>query len=342
MPTSTLTGFTYDTGDLPPGERFDAWREMMAATHDVRRPGEADAPFSARLALWHLGSLLLSNGTFSAQVFTRREANIRRDQLDHYALFVQGSGQRVMHAGQHDAEFVLHTGDILIYDLAQPTDALASEGGSGTLYLPRDLVDEVIPGFSGFHGTVLRDAAARLLAGHILALGRALPDLSAATLPHIAAATREMALACLVEHLEGTVAASAPMEAAMRRAIERHIDARLGDPDLGPAAICEAFEISRTTLYRLFDPHGGVAGYIKQRRLLRIRSIILGAADPRPLAEIAEEFGFRSAAHFSREFRQAFGHPASEARSHRPGDLAGGDDVPPQAGIERVFRSLHP
>jgi AraC-like DNA-binding protein len=50
-------------------------------------------------------------------------------------------------------------------------------------------------------------------------------------------------------------------------AIKAEIERSLTDPALGPQALLDTFGITRSTLYRLFEPSGGVAAYIAKRRL---------------------------------------------------------------------------
>jgi AraC-like DNA-binding protein len=98
--------------------------------------------------------------------------------------------------------------------------------------------------------------------------------------------------------------------------IHAFIEAHLGDPTLTPAAVAAAHHISLRYLHKLFEPEPqGVAGMIRQRRLERCRHDLLdpGQAD-RPVAGIAARWGFSSAAHFSRVFRDAYGLPPAEFR----------------------------
>ncbi|MGJ7509533.1 helix-turn-helix domain-containing protein [Variovorax sp. GT1P44] len=77
--------------------------------------------------------------------------------------------------------------------------------------------------------------------------------------------------------------------------------------------------MSRSTLYRLFEARGGVADYIKERRLKRIHAAIVAPEHAtRQLVGIAEEFGLVDASHFSRIFRRHFGYSPSEARAQAP------------------------
>ena len=98
--------------------------------------------------------------------------------------------------------------------------------------------------------------------------------------------------------------------------IRAFIDAHLGDPELTPAAVAAAHHISLRYLHKLFEPEPqGVAGMIRQRRLERCRHDLLDPSQAdRPVAGIAARWGFSSAAHFSRVFRDVYGLPPAEFR----------------------------
>jgi AraC-like DNA-binding protein len=103
---------------------------------------------------------------------------------------------------------------------------------------------------------------------------------------------------------------------ALLRRIHAFIESHLGDPQLSPAAVAAAHHISLRYLHKLFEPGThGVAAVIRQRRLERCRDDLLDPAQvDRPVAGIAARWGFSSAAHFSRVFREAYGLPPAEFR----------------------------
>ena len=98
--------------------------------------------------------------------------------------------------------------------------------------------------------------------------------------------------------------------------VRRHIDAHLSDPTLDAEQVAARFALSRATLYRLFEPFGGVAGYIRARRLrraffaLRAREL----ANLR-ISDIAQRCGFASMATFTRTFNNAYGVTPAALRS---------------------------
>jgi AraC-like DNA-binding protein len=98
--------------------------------------------------------------------------------------------------------------------------------------------------------------------------------------------------------------------------VRAFIESHLSDPALTPAAVAAAHHISLRYLHKLFEPEPhGVAGLIRQRRLERCRHDLLDAAQAdRPVSGIAAHWGFSSAAHFSRVFREVYGLPPAEFR----------------------------
>jgi AraC-like DNA-binding protein len=107
--------------------------------------------------------------------------------------------------------------------------------------------------------------------------------------------------------------------------IHAFIESHLGDPDLTPAGVAAAHHISLRYLQKLFEPEShGVAGVIRQRRLERCRDDLLDPAQcERPVAGIAARWGFSSAAHFSRVFREAYGlPPAAFRRAYHLGEAS--------------------
>ncbi|MFJ6572714.1 helix-turn-helix domain-containing protein [Streptomyces sp. NPDC091292] len=102
---------------------------------------------------------------------------------------------------------------------------------------------------------------------------------------------------------------------ALRTQIQRFIRHHLADP-LTPEGIAAAHQLSRRSLYTLFEEDGhSVAAWIRRERLERCRRDL---SDPlladQPIHSIAARWGFPDKAHFSRAFRSAYGAPPRDFR----------------------------
>jgi AraC-like DNA-binding protein len=87
------------------------------------------------------------------------------------------------------------------------------------------------------------------------------------------------------------------------------------EQDLSIDRICRDLGVSRRTLYRLFEPLGGVHAYIRERRLDNICRVLRSGVDPRPISEIAAQHRFKNRAVFWRAFRSRYGVTPADVRA---------------------------
>ncbi|MFJ3973840.1 helix-turn-helix domain-containing protein [Streptomyces sp. NPDC090021] len=156
----------------------------------------------------------------------------------------------------------------------------------------------------------------RVLSGAADAAGQAVAPLLtglAETLPRLHPGTGAWLAASLVEALVALaapgVSAGASTAGELVDAVRAHIDDRLADPDLTPASIAAAHHISVRNLHRIFAQEGTTVGtWIRRRRLEAARRELIRSGPASPtIAAVAYRWGFVSASHFSRAFRQTYG-----------------------------------
>ena len=98
--------------------------------------------------------------------------------------------------------------------------------------------------------------------------------------------------------------------------VRRYIDRNLASPDLSAEQVAAEFHLSRASLYRLFEPAGGVARYIRKARLRRaFQEITAPEFSNRRIGHIAASLGFKNVSAFSRVFHEAYGVTPGEARN---------------------------
>ncbi len=93
------------------------------------------------------------------------------------------------------------------------------------------------------------------------------------------------------------------------------IDRCLADRSLDGESLARATHLSRSTLYRLVAPFGGVGSFIIRRRLEAARDVLAAHDHRDTLSELAEQVGFASASHLSRAFLDHFGMRPGEFRT---------------------------
>lgn len=100
--------------------------------------------------------------------------------------------------------------------------------------------------------------------------------------------------------------------------IRKYIESHLGDQTLLPAQICNLFNLSRATLYRMFEDDGGVRRFIQDRRLhSAIWDLAEGGTRRGRLTRVSEKWGFSSNANFNRAVKTAFGMPPGALLNER-------------------------
>ncbi|MDP3231089.1 MAG: helix-turn-helix domain-containing protein [Acidovorax sp.] len=331
MPASNaLPSTLFQTDQLAEDARFEAWRSSISVVFDVAPLAvQPMGSFDATVKATHLGSLLVGDLHFAEQQFLRAQPRVARDGLDHYLVQWYRTGGFVGQCdGSTDVE--VSGGDIVILDLGRTLRTFARRSHVMTLIVPRELIHEAMGvRDSDLHGTVLRahSALGGLLSDHLLSLQHRLPGIALDDSPAVARASVQMLAACLLPSARTLQEARHSIEGVTLERIQRHINRHLGS-DLSADALSREFGISRSALYRLFEPLGGVAHHVQLRRLLQAHHALANPANRKlRVADVASRAGFSSNAHFSRAFRTAFGMAPSDLRapaSRGPSDTASG------------------
>ncbi|AIQ89323.1 hypothetical protein MCBMB27_00903 [Methylobacterium phyllosphaerae] len=315
--------------------RGRAWLAGLQPLFDGALPADAVVPEDALLSYHHLGAIVLAVERGSARIVARTPQRVVAQMLDHVVLRVHSPGPVQVEAA--DWADRAGSGDLVLFDLAQPVRLAIPAGTSVTVVVARRRLVDAIADGSVPRGQVLRgrrEPLVRLLSGHLRDLADTLGAATPAQLTELVPATLALcriAVAAAAGHDrdqksdDGSAVARDgpnPLGLAVRRYIEAHV-ATVDVP-----ALRGQFGLSRSALYHLFTDAGGVHAYIRRRRLARAaRELAEPGLGRRPkLARLAHECGFSGPQVFSRAFRRQFGISPMQVEPRRVSSAAGSSE----------------
>ncbi|WP_119459140.1 helix-turn-helix domain-containing protein [Rhodospirillaceae bacterium SYSU D60014] len=309
------TRFTVD--HLAPERRYEVWRDSMACIFDVDAPRaiRQDKAFHATVDAHLIGPLLIGRVTTRRQIFDRSSFTIARDGMDHYMIQLYESGrQRCDYRG---GSVEMPANGLLVYDLSQEVHAQTEDFTNISLVIPRSMLEPALRSADDQHMRALSgsEPLVAVLREHMRTVMSQADRFNLRQAMKLAPVTVGLVAACFNASIRDTPGGQAAVEKVMLSAIKREVEARLDDPDLTPAELGRRFHLSRTKLYDLFEPLGGVSRYIRERRLRRALLILRDPTQAhRPIGGIAHDSGFRSESDFSRAFRKRYGMSPRAAR----------------------------
>ncbi|MBU6533866.1 AraC-like ligand-binding domain-containing protein [Streptomyces mayonensis] len=319
----TLLEDVFDSAQLPVGDRAEAWAELTArALITTRIKFLNPAECRAGLQAMPLGAPHMSVMSYTPLFSQRTPKLIRQSDPEHYQMALIRRGHQGIE--QNRTRTLLGPGQLVFYDSSRPFDAVTytdqADPEAIVLQFPKwmlplpeqkvtRLLAEPLSGTQGV-GRLYAQFLNSLIEEHLQCTPR-----DAARLGHTAV---DLATAVLGHHLddEMTLPVQSPQRVLFLR-ITAFINQHLPAPELRPATIAAAHQISLRYLHRIFQLHGtSVNAYIKRQRLDRCRRDL---ADPElhhlTIEAIAARWGFPRLTDFSRAFRAAVGVPPSQYRT---------------------------
>jgi AraC-like DNA-binding protein len=303
----------FETAKLPPKEQFDFYRDELSVFGKFGLPDGklGNSGFFAKRTGYTVGPLyaVLSNGEAHSFEQTAREASVKLP--DHWVLVQRSKGRAEIDFGSNIQRF--EGGRLELWSMAKARRGRTSANESMFLVLPRDL----FPGLEALMDGLTEADGANfihpLLNDYLASLTDLLPNITAKEAPAVAEATFAIIRACISHTSDAVAAAQSPIMATHFERAKRYIETKLTLGRLTPDNLCADLGVSRRQLYKIFEKQGGIAKYIRSRRL-NVCHAALSASHGRSIAQIAADHGFTDAAQFSRQFRAEFGYNPSEVR----------------------------
>jgi len=310
---------------------FETYRQAVSSIFDAALDDWSRSPdFLIHVDCVQVGPMLLAQaGMFNADY--RYERSIRKvAQVGADVLLVQiilaGSDIRLV----KDRPIVSQPGDVFLCDLTRTLTTRTRNCRNFTFAIPRALIGVSDLALDDLHDCYFSASsiAAKLIHAHITTLWAERSQIDAKDAGHFAASTAGL-IASLTAAADD-IDRQADITRAKVIRVQRFIEANLTTPVLGPDFICAQLGLSRSALYRLLEPLGGVANYIRERRLRRVFQEITDTRNRnKKITEVAYNLGFVNASAFSRAFKSVYGATPSDIRNmaeHAPYWLASSEE----------------
>lgn len=303
-----------------PVKLFECWRETHLALFDLAGRAEQIETFDGKQELLSSSHFVLSKTACTGISFVRSPQLTKDRLLDQFGIRLIVAGSGVGAIGTR--KFTAGAGDLLFFDLQQPLLFETSvEGGLTselTLWVPRARLQTSVAEENLLHGHLLTGSTpGGAVLGSALRSFAAQADLiTVDEMDGLAEGLVELAAKILGAKMGATRQSRITAPLASFVSIRRFIDRNLASRDLGVDMIARSFGLSRASLYRLFEPIGGVASYIRKQRLQRaFQEITAAGFSNTRIGPIAYRHGFKNGAIFSRAFRATYGIRPTQARS---------------------------
>jgi AraC-like DNA-binding protein len=309
----------FRTSTIPQAERFAAWHEVVNGWllgAEIRKT--SDGPFQGSACLRVLPELRFGWGALGGTISKRTRSIVSRDNDDLF-LFVNSGGAfaasqcgRELEIGVNGA-YLMSCSDVGAYRWPEGMKITVVRTGHNAISeLVRNVYDNV--------GRVLApdNEGLRLLVPYLRILHDVEPLNNTEARALVTRHVQDLIALALGATGDGAeIASTRGLRAARLKAIEAHIESRLAQPDLTPAAVALHFRISPRTVQRLFESSGTTfTEFVLERRLARAYAALGDLrAERRTVTDIAMGCGFENISYFNRRFRLRYGATPSDIRN---------------------------
>ena len=296
--------FTSD--GLEPDAAFEAYRRLYARGSDVSR---LRGPFHAHLRAVRLGSLILYDRRLNGVIHARSD-RAGEDGFNHFAVHLVMAG-RLEGSPESGFEAAL-PGDLVLVDTLRPSRTTAHDLHVLTASVARAVITAAAGPATRLHGHLVHAPDTLVLGDVMSSLVRHGGQAAKSVVPGLRRAFGE-ALSAAINTSHGLAAEARRLDLAQRDVAIRFIENHLPDRDLDATTLAAGLGVSRSALYRLFKPYGGVAAYVMARRVAAVRDQ-LESGSSAPLSALAAHYGFTDESHLNRRFSRLYGQPVGSYR----------------------------
>ncbi|MGV8831761.1 MAG: helix-turn-helix domain-containing protein [Devosia sp.] len=301
----------FSTDAVRKEEQFDAWSSFnsMAELEAITPPAEG---FKASSTSYRLGGLQLTSFQLAPMKINYTQNIQRRLGLDHWCLSVATKGPVGYQNSEN--EVAVAPGHLLLHSYASPFSGVMENTHYSSVFFARDDFWDIADHLDRGAHKLAHGPMAQIVRDFMLSMIARADGLTQTDASALSEAFGNLVRALVTNNPATIEAAKLPIAAAQFDRARRFINANLKMPGLTPDAVCANIGVSRRQLYYLFEQQGGVASYIRNRRLAACYSTLAKSGAVRLISSVAYEYGFTNVSSFYRQFAARYGFGPGEAR----------------------------
>ncbi|WP_036477312.1 helix-turn-helix domain-containing protein [Myxosarcina sp. GI1] len=292
--------------EMPPKDCLTAWHELTSPLFDinVQKPDQ----FSGSVKAYLLGRIIFTEVEFDAQTFRRTLRHTKIGASDHLVLewYLDGGGTGYL----KDDSIIMSPKQINLLDYRHSLYTNISDAKLISFTIPREMVQSFNTKHSSALSWDVSSAKGRVLSSFMSELWCLLSKVEQSEARELSNALAGLLNGLLLPQRQQSDYEQTCVRASTLTAVQNFISANLHLSSLNNEYLCQTFNISRSSLYRLFEKFAGVESYIREQRLKRAFDQLIDAkpgTSKTLIFDIAVSSGFTNSAYFSRLFKKTFG-----------------------------------
>ncbi len=325
-----------------PAVRARVWQAATSVSMETTlEPGDLDG-FEGSVGIHPVGPFLAVDLSLAPATLVRGASSRATWKHDHIIVDCMVSGRMHGHVGGRPVD--LRAGDCLMLDLKGGMRLRVDHMRLVGLIMPRAVFQAAAPVALAVDGLVFEAASpAGQVVGPLLtslvAQAENIPGRAALALARAVVGVTAAFVAPERIVPGGEAPDRLPAALPSLAQLRRFIDREAARPDFGVESLCVQFGLSRSMLYRVFAPDGGVAAVIRRRRAALAVGLLTGpGAAGLTAAEVARASGFGTERSLRNALHELYG--ASPRTILREGIAAETRDEVAAAEIGRLFDDL--
>lgn len=308
----TISPIIINTSSVGENDIYEAWRESFAPLFDATPREKKLSLKNTSIEVCQIDNCVMINNHFNPSIFRRNKARVAYYDNDSILFCLWLHGDVILdNAGNHIR--VQKNGAFLI-DMGETAEVIASTSNVLATVIPKAMFRQFDIDANALSGIYIsaNDPRFEMLRNTYLSTFHNASKIQTKYAPKISKGLIAL-LASLISDDTKCPQIDAVLRRSMLSSIVNYIEKNISDPRLSVKSLLRKFPMSRSSLYDIFEPLGGIAQFIRERRLQQCYKLLTNSIYANtPINLIARSQGFSNGSHFCKLFKNHYSLLPSE------------------------------